>query len=171
MKIKTKSNFLVAILTLTMIIGIFSFTIGTTKADSGYVEWIYPSGDITGVTDTIAIQNAFDAASSAGSESEIILGEGVFYIRHTIYVTDFDGIFKGQGKGKTIVVNEHSDSDPFPADPYPDFFNFRLDNIGTNPEVPARIEIADMTFKAIEKQNYGIPFLGLTIWTNLFTLL
>ncbi|GAG96294.1 unnamed protein product, partial [marine sediment metagenome] len=113
------------------------------------IEWIYPSGDITGVTDTVAIQNAFDTASSVGLGNSIILGEGIFYIRHTIRVTDFDGIFKGQGKGKTIIVNEHSDSNPFPADPYPDFFEFYLENIGTNPGAPASIEIADMTIQAI----------------------
>ncbi|KON27612.1 hypothetical protein AC481_04325 [miscellaneous Crenarchaeota group archaeon SMTZ-80] len=150
MKIKTKSKPLVAILALAMIMGFFIFAIGTTRADSEVI-YVDPSWDITGDTDTIAIQNAFDAASSAGSGSSIILGEGIFYIKNTIYITDFDGIFKGQGKGKTIVVNEHSDSDPFPADPYPDFFVFHLESIGTNPEVPAKLEVADITFKAIGK--------------------
>ncbi|MFX1590945.1 MAG: hypothetical protein ACFFC1_22650 [Promethearchaeota archaeon] len=150
MKIKTKSKPLVAILALATIMGFFTFAISTTRADSEVI-YVDPSGDITGDTDTIAIQNAFDAACSAGSGSSVILGEGIFYIKNTIYITDFDGIFKGQGKGKTIVVNEHSDSNPFPVGylGYPDLFSFWLEDIGTNPEVPARLEITDITFKAI----------------------
>jgi len=156
MKIKTKSNLLVAILTLGTIIGFFTFFIGTTRADSAAI-YLDPSGDPTGTTDTFNIQAAFNYASTADSGSIIILGEGIFYLRHAILVGDFDGTFKGQGKGKTIIMN--TEDHPFPKIPnynwpVPCFFWFYLENKGKDPESPANLQIADMTLKVVGYGEY-----------------
>jgi hypothetical protein len=150
MKMKTKSNLLNAVITLATIMGFFTFAIGTTRADSGVI-YVEPSGDPTGVTDTNNIEYALN------NYNTVILSEGVFYLGHPILVADFDGTFKGQGKGKTIITNFFDDEHPFPVEdfhpyrtyPYTNdplllstFFTFYLIN-----KITAYIEIADMTIK------------------------
>ena len=105
MKNNTKSNLLITILTLASLIGFSTLAIGTTRAYSDFIKYVYPSGDPYGFTDTNNIQNAFDEAIAAGSGSAVVLSEGIFYLRHAIIIGDFDGTFKGQGKGKTIIKN------------------------------------------------------------------
>jgi hypothetical protein len=164
MKKKTKSNLIIVLLTLTTILGFFTFGFGISRAKnsgSGFIVYVEPSGDITGAIDTNNLEVAFEQASAAGPGSSVILGEGIFYLEHTILVADFDGTFKGQGKGKTIIMNEHCDADPFPIVNVnnPTFFTFYLLNKGTDPAFPANIEIADLTMKAIgrtEEYQSGI---------------
>ena len=67
-KIKTKSNVIIAILTLSTIMGLLTLTVGSTKADYGITLYLEPSGDVTGITDAENIQNALDEASTAGPE-------------------------------------------------------------------------------------------------------
>ena len=157
MKIKTKSKLLIAILTLATIMGFFTFAIGTTRADS---EVIYVDPPFSPETDT---ENIKDALQNAPPGSTVILREGVYCLIRPIVVADFDGIFKGQGKGKTIIKNFFADGHPFPAEPSlwgaPTFFSFYLVGEGTEPDSPANIEIADMTIKAIGYTDlwYHVP--------------
>ncbi|MFW9941096.1 MAG: hypothetical protein ACFFFT_08640 [Candidatus Thorarchaeota archaeon] len=162
MNSKSKLKLLVGILTITTIFSFNNTIIGLTEADSGLIKYIYPSGDPSGITDTVNIQAAFDEASAFGSGSTVILSEGVFLIAHPILVVDFDGTFKGQGKDKTIVMNYFDENTPFPLEPryynyplyFPSFFSFHLENKGINPENPANLRIADMTLKTIGHTEY-----------------
>ena len=67
----------------------------------------------TGVDDTANIQCAFDEAVPAGPGSTVQLEEGTFYLSRDIVVLNFDGSFKGAGKGVSIVQN--LDDVPFPC--------------------------------------------------------
>ena len=56
----------------------------------------------SGTDDTVALQEAFDAAVAAGPGSVVKLTKGQFYTNE-IFVDGFDGCFKGAGMHRTIV--------------------------------------------------------------------
>ncbi len=64
---------------------------------------VAPSDDVTGVTDTINIQQALDDAIAAGGGSTVLLEEGDFYLCETIVGINFDGTIKGVGAGRTVL--------------------------------------------------------------------
>jgi len=66
----------------------------------GVVIKVLPSGG----DDTQALIDAFEAAKAAGPGSTVKLEEGTYTIG-MIEVRDFDGNFRGAGKGKTILTN------------------------------------------------------------------
>jgi hypothetical protein len=67
---------------------------------AGKVIKVLPNG----ADDTQPILEAFAQAKSAGPGSVVQLAEGTFKIRF-IEVWDFEGYFRGAGKGKTIITN------------------------------------------------------------------
>ena len=67
---------------------------------AGLLLQVNPSGG----DDTQALIDAFDAAKAAGPGSTVKLAKGEFTIG-MIEVRDFDGYFRGAGKGKTIITN------------------------------------------------------------------
>ncbi|MFX1589331.1 MAG: hypothetical protein ACFFC1_14350 [Promethearchaeota archaeon] len=77
MKIKTKSNILIVILSLATIMGFLTLIVGTAYADDNEspIFIISPSGR----DDTANIQAAFDAAIAAGLGSTVQLTSGQFY--------------------------------------------------------------------------------------------
>ncbi|MFX1481425.1 MAG: NosD domain-containing protein [Promethearchaeota archaeon] len=105
MKLKTKSNFIVAILTLAMMLGVFVLAVGASQGSYSKVEIIEPSDG----NDTDAIQDAFD---KVGSEGTVQLIEGDYYTDN-IVVEGFCGRFKGAGMGLTrIFVYDEVTPDP-----------------------------------------------------------
>jgi hypothetical protein len=77
---------------------------------TGRVFVVNPNGS----DDTQAILDAFASAKAAGRGSVVQLTEGTFKIGF-ITVRDFNGYFRGAGKGKTIITN-------LPALPQADIF-------------------------------------------------
>jgi hypothetical protein len=72
---------------------------------------ISPTGDLSGIADYQAIQDAFNYA---GPGDKIDLKNGVFYINHTITIPEgFGGIFKGEGKNKTVIIGVGTSEAPF----------------------------------------------------------
>jgi hypothetical protein len=142
MKIKTKTNFLIAILILSTILGFFSLTIGTVTANNDYViydpetnTWtIYPTGD----DDTDNIQMTLNEASVYPS-STVELTSGTFFLSHSIEAINFDGSFKGAGRGESILQTK----DVYP-ELKPVIFKFYQDNDGT-------LRVSDMTIFVNEK--------------------
>ena len=67
---------------------------------SGSVFKVFPNGK----DDTKKILDAFDKAKAAGPGSVVQLAAGTYKIGF-IEVWDFQGIFRGAGKGKTIITN------------------------------------------------------------------
>ena len=80
------------------------YIIGVTgKANSGEVFTVAP----TGVDDTQNIRDAFTDAKLAGDGNTVHLAAGTFIISEPIIVTDFNGTFKGAGKGVTILEDSN----------------------------------------------------------------
>ena len=65
---------------------------------AGVVE-IYPSGDATGVTDHLNIQNAMDSLEPGG---KVVLADGHFYINAGIVVEGFNGTLEGSVRGNKL---------------------------------------------------------------------
>jgi hypothetical protein len=73
------------------------------------LKGINPGGSVfmvspNGIDDTKALSDAFDAAKNAGPGSVVRLVKGTYKIG-LIEVWDFDGYFRGAGRGKTIISN------------------------------------------------------------------
>jgi len=60
---------------------------------------VYPSGDATGATDYLNIQNAMDSLEPGG---KIVLADGHFYINAGIVVEGFNGTLEGSVRGKIL---------------------------------------------------------------------
>jgi hypothetical protein len=73
------------------------------KTATGPVFAVMPSGDLTGVSDWTAIMAAFDDGVAAGPGSIVELGTGDFYIHKTLFVYDFVGTLRGQGRDQTTI--------------------------------------------------------------------
>ncbi len=68
-----------------------------------------PSGDMSGVTDADAIENALIAAVPG---DVIELAEGTFYINRTLVAPGFNGTLRGAGKDETTIVGVGTASAP-----------------------------------------------------------
>ncbi len=87
---------------------LFSSTSYTSLAKKGTHIVITPSGDMTGVADANAIEDALKTVALIGGTVE--LRKGRFYVSRVIEVEEFTGVFKGAGKDKTIIeAVENSD--------------------------------------------------------------
>jgi hypothetical protein len=111
----------------------------------------------TGVDDAANLQDAFDAAVSTGPASTVQLLEGIYTISHTIHVVNFDGWFRGEGKGDTIIqtVNGFLPDLPSPEEPlrWPEVFLFSQDS-----ECGATtIRVEDMSVYIVGSSALGIP--------------
>ncbi|MFX1479740.1 MAG: hypothetical protein ACFFCI_16580, partial [Promethearchaeota archaeon] len=115
MKLKTKSNLLIATLTLAMVLGVFALAVGITRGDYSQIEIVEPSGG----DDTDAIQDAFEAA---GPEGTVQLIEGDYYVDNII-VEDFCGKFKGAGMALT-TIDVFSEVSPDPVSDITALFKF-----------------------------------------------
>ena len=60
---------------------------------------VYPSGDPTGATDYLNIQNAMDSLEPGG---KVVLADGHFYINAGIVVEGFNGTLQGSLQGKKL---------------------------------------------------------------------
>jgi hypothetical protein len=79
------------------------------SADAGQLKCFHPKGAVftvnpSGTDDTQALSDAFDAAKAAGPGSVVQLVEGQYTIG-LVEVLDFNGYFRGKGRGKTIISN------------------------------------------------------------------
>jgi hypothetical protein len=84
-------------------------TVPDSSSDDGQLKCYHPKGALftvnpSGTDDTQALIDAFDAAKAAGPGSTVQLVEGQYTIG-MIEVRDFDGYFRGVGKGKTVISN------------------------------------------------------------------
>ncbi len=140
MKIKTKSKLLIAILTLSMILGVFALTIGTARADKGDTIIVFPSGG----DDTVAIQNAFDTADP-GDTIKLTKGQ---YRTNNIIVEDFCGKFKGAGMDLT-TIDVYDEVTPDPINDITVLFKFDGGDI----------QISDLSFDILPE-----PYLDNIIW-------
>jgi len=68
---------------------------------SGTDIYLAPSGDVTGVTDSDAIENALNAVKTTGST--VYLAAGHFYVSRMIQAPGFSGTLQGAGKDNTII--------------------------------------------------------------------
>jgi hypothetical protein len=127
------------------------------------------SGDTSGVTDTLQIQTAFDNAVEHRG-STVKLGPGTFYLNKEIVAVNFDGTFKGAGKGKTIIQNTEDHPFPLLSDPIwgldgPQQVGFALmflfyQNADTESTAhhPYTIKISDMTIRVVrESEAWQLP--------------
>jgi hypothetical protein len=60
---------------------------------------VYPSGDTSGATDYLNIQNAMDSLEPGG---KVVLADGHFYINAGIVVEGFDGTLQGSLQGRRL---------------------------------------------------------------------
>jgi hypothetical protein len=58
----------------------------------------------TGGDDTLQLQDALDAASSAGRGAVIELAAGTFHVGRPLVALNFDGTIRGAGTRKTTVL-------------------------------------------------------------------
>ncbi len=105
---------------------------------------VEPSGDLTGIEDTDNLLQAFTDAKAAGPGAVVQLVSGQYTIG-MIEIHDFDGYFRGAGKGKTVISN----APDLPCNDYwaIDNIPFLLQFVGGN------ITISDMTLRI----NDGVP--------------
>jgi hypothetical protein len=61
---------------------------------------VFPSGDITGVTDADSIYWALQTLTPGGT---VQFSEGHFYVSRSIFIENFNGALKGAGMDKTII--------------------------------------------------------------------
>ncbi len=71
---------------------------------------VYPSGDMTGMTDANAIEEALRNASPGAT---VILKAGKYFVGRPIVTPGFHGILKGEGPDKTRIVGVGSPAAPF----------------------------------------------------------
>jgi len=71
---------------------------------------IYPSGDMSGVTDSNNIESALNSSSPG---KNILLTEGKFYVNRTIVANGFNGTLRGISMAKTEIIGVGSPSIPF----------------------------------------------------------
>ena len=104
--------------------------------------------------DTAQIEQAFETVKAAGPNGIVELREGTFTISRPVVVEDFDGTFKGAGRGLTVVENKiipggfPAAPEPLPA--FPSLFAFvsttRVAR-GGSADNPANLAFSDMTIK------------------------
>lgn len=114
---------------------------------------VSPSGDLTGITDYVNIQNALDSATAAGAGSTVQLAAGTFYTNDTLHALNFSGSFKGSGKGVTILKNAPGTKIGLrrpPLEPYPNYLVFYQDE-SWNRDVVDNISVSDFTLRLTEK--------------------
>jgi hypothetical protein len=155
---------------LCFLLALASFYVGISTAWRGH--WAYfvaASGDTSGVTDTIQIQEAFDLAVEHQG-STVKLGPGTFYLSKEIVAVNFDGTFKGAGKGKTIIQNTEDHPFPLLSDPiwgldgpqqvgFAQMFLFYQDaDSESTKHHPYTIKISDMTIRVVrESEPWQLP--------------
>ncbi|MHA2426751.1 MAG: hypothetical protein ACXADB_01785 [Candidatus Hermodarchaeia archaeon] len=169
MRLKTRKVITIAI-GLCFLLALASFSIGTSTARQGpRTYFVAASGDTSGVTDTLQIQTAFDNAVEHRG-STVKLGPGTFYLNKEIVVINFDGTFKGAGKGNTIIQNTEDHPFPLLSDPIwgldgPQQVGFALmflfyQNAETESTAhhPYTIKISDMTFRVVgQSEEWQLP--------------
>ena len=120
---------------------------------------VSPSGDVSGVTDWINLNVAFEEANAltgSGPGTTIKLASGTFYINKPLLVSNFSGKLKGAGRvmdvgpsGTTItnapgVLFQLGDFGDNQIPAFPTFITFYLDN-NWDPNETADIEVSDLT--------------------------
>ncbi|MFW9827966.1 MAG: NosD domain-containing protein [Candidatus Thorarchaeota archaeon] len=140
MKLKTKSNLLIGIFTLAMILGVFALAIGTARGSYSQVVIVEPSGG----DDTDAIQDAFGVVGQGGTV-QLIAGD--YYIDNII-LEDFCGRFKGAGMGLTTIY-VHDEVTPDPINDITALFKFDGGDI----------QISDLSFDILPE-----PYLDNIMW-------
>jgi hypothetical protein len=169
MRLKTRKVITIAI-GLCFLLALASVSIGTSTAWRGHrTYFVTESGDTSGVTDTLQIQTAFDNAVEHRG-STVKLGPGTFYLNKEIVAVNFDGTFKGAGKGQTIIQNTGDHPFPLLSDPYfgldgPQQVGFALmflfyQNADTESTAhhPYTIKISDMAIRVVgESEEWQLP--------------
>lgn len=153
-----KTKVITATMTLLFLVNILVVAIPV-QAESTITFTLSPTGDTSGVQDTVNIEAAFDAAVAAGPGSVVELTAGTFYISRPIVVDDFDGTFRGQGKGVTVV--QTTGDEPFPLvspphHPWGYMFMFNLHERGATEDDAPTTTISGMTLKPVgEARTWG----------------
>jgi hypothetical protein len=80
---------------------------------------LLPSGDMTGVTDATAIENAF---ASLPADGVVLFETGDFYLNREIVTTNFSGTILGSGNNETHIIGVVDGATPFISNT---LFNFR----------------------------------------------
>lgn len=161
MKKNTDVILILALLTLATTTGFITLTVAIINQSPNYIirdpetnTWIVSPN---GVDDTDNLQLAFDEASNYPG-STIQLTSGTFLLTRTIIIINFDGSFKGAGKGISILQTD--DIYPLPFEGWsPDVFAFFQDNYGT-------LKFSDMTIN-VKGKHLGGKF---GYFGNIFTI-
>ena len=146
---------------------VFSFVLlpGSFVTAIPLVQEIYPSGDPSGHTDWMAIQEAFDAATGV-LDAIIRLHAGTYYIDQAVVIKDFVGTFIGAGNDQTTIRTPGGNY-LFPTVPNgpvwdaPGLFIFYYEDLG-EAHTPTHITVSDMTWHALgqtEEWQTHVPFL------------
>ncbi len=169
MRLKTRKVVTIAI-GLCFLLALASAYIETTTAwQRNRTYLVSASGDTSGVTDTVLIQTAFDNAVEHRG-STVKLGPGTFYLNKEIVAVNFDGSFRGAGKGKTIIQNTEDHPFPLLSDPifgldgpqhvgFAQMFLFYQDaDTESTAHHPYTIKISDLTIHVVrESEAWQIP--------------
>lgn len=153
---------------LCLLLALVNFSVGTSTAWRKHQNFfVSASGDTSGVTDTANIQLAFDNAVEHRG-STVRLGRGTFYLNKEIVVVNFDGTFKGAGKGKTIIQNTEDHPFPLVSDPiwgldgpqqagFAQMFLFYQDAATESTAAhPYTVKIVDMTIRVVGQSEFWI---------------
>ncbi len=168
---KRRSTVCALVLVTITLIGVYVLFGQAAVASGCDRDYVSQDGNVftvspTGVDDTANIQCAFDAAVAQGPGSTVQLEAGTFYLSRDIVVVNFDGSFKGVGKGLTIVQNLDDvpfplHGDPYPYHDYPGLLLFYQDAAG----VPSTLKFSDMTIRVrgISEpwDSHGLPRCGI----------
>lgn len=130
------------------------------KQEKGEVFTVTPNG----VDDTQNLKDAFADAIAEGPGNTVYLTEGTFYTGLLI-IEDFDGYFKGAGKGNTTIISltDQPCADQFAKDMVPTLITFST----------GFPKVSDMTIEVVESpcQAYLMPFGGYISQTLVLTML
>ena len=74
---------------------------GELLKQSGSIEYVTPSGDMSGVTDADNIQNALNAVKADGGT--VHLDDGNYYVSRNIFIEGFWGTLEGESMDNTII--------------------------------------------------------------------
>ena len=130
-KILKKEQVLISIFLIAILVLSSGSMVAFAKSNTYVVK---PSGDVTGATDTTAIQTALNKCTGGNPHCTVQLLSGTYYISSQITVYGFQGSFVGAGQGQTTIealgnmpgttVTPYWAQLPGPSNPWPSLFTF-----------------------------------------------
>jgi len=119
------------------------------------------SGDVSGVTDRANIQAAIEEAKLQGPGTQIMLGKGTFYLDNTLEFRNAPVTLRGQGIGKTVIMN--APGVVFGEGPYSNLLWFSVDTAWDSSNT-CDIEVSHLSIKAVGPSGHELN--GCDAWFN-----